>query len=457
MRTLLLVAVFCYSTLTFSQSPFGPKQTINSNTGATPRVIASGLIDNDNYIDIVIGTSSGNTIEWYKNNGNGTFSLQTLVSSNLPKVYGLAIADLDKDSDNDIVATSNSGERLVWFQNDGNGNFSSEKLISSGLQEAFTVKVADIDGNNTMDVVVSAPVSNLVAWYSNDGSGNFGNANIISSITSGPRDFDLGDYDKDGDLDIVIAYKYNYAAKLFNNNLSQTGSVSFTAEANNVSSGNLLIQDIAFGDVDNDGYLEIVKLNTTTNPAYYKKQNDGSFTETILTTSNQSPSATAIADIDNDSKKDVIVGYSSGNANDQLTLYKSSNPSSETLIDGSQNDIYSITVNDFDNDGDLDIATISLAENHLNWFENTTVSKSLSVKNTDVTAIQIYPNPSKNKLNFNNFNDTNSSISIYDILGHLVMNTRLQDKNTLDVSTLNKGMYLLKFNEIGTVIKFIKN
>ncbi|WP_242206543.1 FG-GAP-like repeat-containing protein [Aestuariivivens insulae] len=372
MKKLLLVATgILLSCLTYGQSPFGPKQNITTNTGAYPRVIESGDLNNDGYADIVIGTYTGNTVEWYKNNKNGTFSAQTLIASNLTKVTGITIADLDNDSFNDVIATSNSFGKAVWFKNDGNGNFSGEKLIASGLLEAFSVKAGDIDGNNTIDVVVSAYASDLVAWYSNNGSGSFGSANTISNIAlSGPRDFDLADYDHDGDLDIVIAYGKLHAARIYNNNLSQTSSPTFTGETNYIAIGNYYINDISFGNVDNSGYLDVIKTDLYTSTAWYKKESDGTFTETIFSTSNTYPTAVMVSDFNGDSQNDVVVGYSSTSTSDEITWYKNATPSGETVVDNTQNDISAFTVNDFDNDGDLDMASIASGENHLNWFEN---------------------------------------------------------------------------------------
>ncbi|WP_242206541.1 T9SS type A sorting domain-containing protein [Aestuariivivens insulae] len=458
-KLILSLTSLLFTCFIFSQSPFGAKQNISTNTGAYPRVIDSGDLNNDGYADIVIGTYSGNTVEWYKNNKNGTFSSQTLIASNLTKVTGITIADVDNDSKNDVIATSNSFGKAVWFKNDGNGNFSGEKLIASGLLEAFSVKVGDIDGNNTIDVVVSAYASDLVAWYSNDGSGNFGSANTISDTAlSGPRDFDLADYDHDGDLDIVIAYGKLHAARIYNNNLSQTSSPTFTIDPNIIANGNYYINDISFADVDNAGDLDIIKSDLYTTTAWYKKESNGSFTETVFSTSNIYPTAVMVSDFDDDSQNDVVVGYSSTATTDETTWYKNSNPSSETVVDNTQNDITAFTVNDFDNDGDLDMASISGTENHLNWFENNTYAPSLSVNDLEINSVSIYPNPTSNVLNFKNIQNKEYKVSVYNLIGKKVLSSQLinSSNSALDVSFLNTGIYVIHFENSKTSLKFVK-
>ncbi|WP_242087503.1 T9SS type A sorting domain-containing protein [Aestuariivivens sediminis] len=364
--TLFSALVTCFI---FGQSPFGAKQNISNNTGNFPRVIDAGHLNNDAYEDIVIGTDVGGTIEWYKNNGNGTFTLQTLISSSLPRVQGIAIADLDNDNDNDVIATSFSADKLVWFENNGSGSFGNEQLIAFGLTDATTVKAGDIDGNNTIDLVVCSYGTHKVSWFSNDGTGNFGGAQAISDISnSGPWDFDLADYDLDNDLDLVVAYGSIDAIVLFDNDLTQSGSPSFS-NYYLVASANYGLRDVHFGDVDNNGDLEIIKADEYANTAWYKKSGS-SFTETAFTTNNSVPSAVIISDVNNDNSNDVIVGYSSTSTTDELTWYKNSSSTGEQSIDNTQNDIYDFVLRDFDNDGDLDLATIATSQNHLNWFEN---------------------------------------------------------------------------------------
>jgi hypothetical protein len=443
------LALTCYS---FSQSPFGPKQSISTNTGSFPRVIDSGHLNSDSFADIVIGTDLGGTIEWYKNNGNGTFTKQALISSTLPRVNGIVIADLDKDSKNDIIATSYTLGQVVWFKNNGNGTFGAQQIIATGLTSANTVKAGDIDKNGTIDVVASSYSTDKVSWFSNNGSGSFGSAQTISGLAnSGPLDFDLADFDMDNDLDVVVAYGKIDAILLFKNN----GNGTYTMDSNIVASSNFGLKDVRFGDVDNNGNLEIVKADQYANVAWYKKTAGGSYTETVFSTSNTYPTAIGVSDIDNDNSNDVVVGYSSASTSDKLTWFKNSSSTGEANIDVSQNDIYGLTLNDFDNDGDLDMASVSSSQNHLNWFENTTYG-TLGIDDLSKNDFGIYPNPATTTINFKSNVSEDVRLSVYDLLGKEVINTSLNLKNSLDVSKLNKGVYIITFKEYNTTLKFIK-
>ena len=71
-----------------------------------------------------------------------------------------------------------------------------------------------------------------------------------------------------------------------------------------------------------------------------------------------------------------------------------------------------------------------------------TASTSNYIKDT----ISIYPNPTNGDTLF--FNLTKDArISIYNILGKLVKTAEVKaSNNTLDIATLNKGIYILKIN-----------
>ena len=92
----------------------------------------------------------------------------------------------------------------------------------------------------------------------------------------------------------------------------------------------------------------------------------------------------------------------------------------------------------------------------------TTVQGTLS--NEDIifdNSIVMYPNPTKDKLNFkgSNFNlDSNSGYEIFDISGKII-NKGILNSKSLDVSYLSKGLYFIRLDVDGSVnsLKFIKN
>jgi len=76
-------------------------------------------------------------------------------------------------------------------------------------------------------------------------------------------------------------------------------------------------------------------------------------------------------------------------------------------------------------------------------------------KQFESNEIIIYPNPANNTISVNLKN--NSTFNILDLTGRLVIASKVEN-NTIDISNLNKGVYILQTNSINGIIntKFIK-
>lgn len=451
------------------------KSTINANTSARPFTIASGFLDGDAYLDLVTGSDVGSAVQWYKNNGDGTFAAAiTLVATTpnaLTNINGIAIADIDDDGDNDILATGYVSDNLVWFENNGDSTFQDAVEILGNLDGAGAVIVANLDNdvNGYLDVIVSlnAPDDDTdsVIYLLGNGDGTFGSLQYISPqlADSGPGDIDLADFDEDGDLDVLIGYTGNGNVYVFDNRLIPDMSLSFTQYTNPVDTGNGYLTDIAFGDLNDDGNLDIIKSDYSPSGGdagivWYTNDSSGTattFTAHPVPTSIGNTSIGSVADLNNDTYNDLLV-TNGAVTDDDVIWFVSDNAGglgSEILIDNSQSSIFDIEVQDFDNDGDLDFATVSYFQNDLNLFLNDLIV--LGTEEILNQSMVIYPNPTKSSLNFKGFVD-NLALSVYDVIGKNIMNASVSLNQSLDVSNLTNGIYFLKIEGSNTTFKFIK-
>ncbi len=79
---------------------------------------------------------------------------------------------------------------------------------------------------------------------------------------------------------------------------------------------------------------------------------------------------------------------------------------------------------------------------------------NVSLKNN--INVDIYPNPALNKININS-NGATYQMSIFDVSGSIVMNIVLNGKtNTIDISTLNSGIYFIQFIDTKTANRITK-
>ena len=471
-KTLLTYfTILCFVVSVTSQTTFSSKMNITNSTGEDPFAIVSGDLDNDTHNDILFCTSNLDasalvldTIEWYKNDGAGVFTVQTLVSSTLKQVSGLQIVDLNNDGFNDIIATSYFQGKLVWFENDKAGGFNSESIISSTVAGANATYVGFIDSGTTLDVAVSAGTDNKVVWFSNNGSGVFGTEQNITTALTEPGDIDMVDFDNDGDLDIVVSTSEwaNGVIELFYNDLFPGGSVAFTKDTNSVStSGNTFLFDISFADVNDDTVTDILVSDLYGDVTWYTKAIDETFAQTIIPITFNSPNdprpATVKAvDMNNNGNTDIVISNGATNGND-IIWFESTAPNTyfaETAIDATQAQVYGFTVDDFDGDGDKDIASMAFQSNALNWFSNNKIV--LGIEDNSLNKIRIYPNPTTDKLYFKSSIAEDFNISVYDILGKKVLENTVNINKSLDVSQLNNGIYIVRFDDYNSTYKFVK-
>ncbi len=449
----------------YSQTSFIKTQSITLPlpSGNAPYNIKSGFVDNDNFPDLVISTTLGNSVFWLKNDGLGNFTLQVPAFATLNNAGGVAIADLNGDGFNDVVSTSYDDNKLVWFENDGLGNFGTEQLISSSLNGPSQVYVRNIDSDLTLDVCVSSYTGNEVVWFANNGSGVFGSKNIINNTIISPGAYAMDDIDGDGDIDSVIANAIAYGTpndcrvEVFYND----GNGIFTADTNPVSVNTKdYIFSVMAEDVDGDGSRDILVTDLLGSPSYLKRieisPGTATYTEIILTTSIVNPACLDLRDLDNDNYADfVLSSATSGNGND-IVWFKNNGIGGfepEVVIDATQRQTYTFTFDDFDNDGDLDIASIAYADDKVNVFENQLITLSLTENYGE--HIYMYPNPTKDILHFKGITSS-ISLTIFDSMGKIVGNETLENHHSMDISKLPTGIYLVKFKNSNVTFKFIK-
>ena len=469
-KTLLFYLIsICSSLILNSQTTFAALQNIDSNTGDDPYEIASGDLDDDGFVDLVIatyfyngGTPAQDYIKWYKNDGNGNFTLQSTVSSSIRWVDGLFIANIDGQNGNDIVATSTNQNKLVYFPSDGLGGFGSEVTVGGTINGPGQVFVADINNDGNMDLATVAYDDDEAIWFAGDGSGNFGAKQIIASgTTNGPFEIGFADIDNDTDMDALVGYFNNGSIEIYYNQYIESGTmtVSWIKDAVTVDSGNPYLQVALFADVNNDGVKDVVKLdNSSGEVEWFDKIKNGTSTPHTISDNTiiKRPGTVFVTDLDNDTYNDVIV-TDGGSIDDAVIWFKGANnasPSSTPSLVGDNNyQIFAVTVDDFDYDGDNDIAFVGFFSNTLDWYENELIS--LGTNDESKNKISIYPNPTKNQLYFKGFSES-FDVSVYDILGKNVLNKNLDLNASLDVSKLQNGIYIIKFKDYNSTFKFVK-
>lgn len=405
-KKLLSLLALCFSIIVVSQTTFEPLQNIDPDTGEEPYEIEAGDLDNDGDIDLVMATNSNpvnitNVIKWYSNDGAGNFTIEATISTNVQWVDGLEVADIDGQFGLDIIATSASQGKLVYFLSDGMGGFGTETVIDNTLTGGPGEVVAgdiNMDGNTDIAVVV---YGNKTAWYSGDGAGNFTAEADVESGTNNPFYMDMADYDGDTDLDIVVGFFTGQSIEVYYNQYIESGStaVSWVKDTETVDSGDAFILHVEFADVNNDGQMDIVKVDNGGaggDVDWYEKDKD--MPATVHNISNASiidrPGEVVVVDIDGDNLNDVVL-TDFGASDDAIIWFKgasNANPSATpTTITDNNFQMQALAIADLDGDNDNDIASVGNFNDTVFWLENELIT--LSTNEFEEGAIHMFPNP----------------------------------------------------------------
>lgn len=73
---------------------------------------------------------------------------------------------------------------------------------------------------------------------------------------------------------------------------------------------------------------------------------------------------------------------------------------------------------------------------------------TLSNQQNEIAGLKLYPSPAKSYLNISSDRITEKQLTLYDILGKIALTTRTTNQ-TIDISSLTKGVYIAKITEEG--------
>lgn len=459
---LLLTLIFSYANIS-AQTTFSLKQTIALTGSDDPYAIATGDIDKDGHDDILYASSGNGTFSWLKNDGSGNFGSPMPIGAgghSFPN--GVAIADLNNDTYNDVILSTYTS--VIWYPNNQSGGFGTMQTIGA-VSGSGPVLVRTIDAGSTPDVAVSAYDGNEVVWFDNDGSGNFGTKKIIDNTIVNPAAFDMADIDGDGDIDAVISNAISFTQGTIDSRIEtfyNDGTGVFTADVNPVADNTKdYVWSITIADVDGDTEMDILASDLYANASWYNRTQispgNATYTETSFTTTIANPATITFIDLDNDTVKDVVLSSGTSGAGNDIVWFKNNGGGSyaaEAIIDNTQSQAFVMAFSDFDSDGDIDISSAAYNNDNIKVFDNEKIN--LSVSESEIVKFNIFPNPTKTTLNFDIPFTESFKVSVYDILGKKVLSKTLKSTNTLDVSKLNNGIYILKFDDYNTNLKFVK-
>ena len=187
----------------FANAPGSPV-----NVPGGPGNVLIGDMNNDRKLDLVVACTRTRSITVLEGKGNGQFGA-TLSNTPLEDAPGeMALGDLNGDGKLDVAVSSHDSYGVVLFTGDGKGGLTkapASPIVMRLGEHPHThgLAVADANRDNKLDLITCNNSDNDISLAFGDGRGNFSRASQSFPVGPSPYPFGTGDVNNDGWLDIV--------------------------------------------------------------------------------------------------------------------------------------------------------------------------------------------------------------------------------------------------------------
>jgi hypothetical protein len=241
------------------QSPSGTL-TLGQYLDSPANSLRLADFDKDGRLDLVAVSDSSNFAHLWRQSATGTLDLVETAALGGEFARDVEVGDLDGDGRLDLVVSlvvAGRSPNLAVLRQQTDGHFAAPEFLSTGsLFGATAVALGDVNGDGRLDIVATTG-GNSPTWFAVFYQAADGSFPLATQVPThdGPWGVRVVDVDKDGRSDIVISHRGQNLVGVY---LQRSGGTLNREELYDAPSGPVCVQNLAVGDVDGDGMVDIV-------------------------------------------------------------------------------------------------------------------------------------------------------------------------------------------------------